>query len=46
MRSGFSPDTNRDVAVKLIREAKAGGADYVMTPEMTNILALNKSKLL
>ncbi len=46
MRSGFSPDANRDVAVKLIREAKAGGAEYVMTPEMTNILALNKEKLL
>ena len=27
-----------DAAVKLIGEAKAGGADYVQTPEMTNIM--------
>jgi predicted amidohydrolase len=46
MRSGFSPLANLDVAVRLIREAKDGGADYVLTPEMTNILALNKEKLL
>ena len=39
MRSGLTPAANIDAAVKLIGEAKAAGADYVQTPEMTNILA-------
>ena len=38
MRSGLTPAANLDAAVKLIGEAKRRGADYVQTPEMTNIL--------
>jgi len=45
MRSGRTPQTNLDAAVKLIGEAKASGADYVQTPEMTNIMELSRDKL-
>ena len=45
MRSGLSPQANLDAAVKLIGEAKAGGADYVLTPEMTNILEIKRERL-
>ena len=38
MRSGRTPPANMDAAAKLIGEAKTGGADYVLTPEMTNIM--------
>jgi deaminated glutathione amidase len=46
MRSGRSPAANLDVAAKLIGEAKAGGADYVQTPEMTNILEARRDALI
>lgn len=45
MRSGLTPSANLDTAVKLIGDAKAAGADYVQTPEMTNILALKRELL-
>jgi deaminated glutathione amidase len=45
MRSGLDPVVNLDTAAKLIREAKAGGADYVQTPEMTNIMELKRERL-
>src|SRR3954452_15213035 len=45
MRSGLVPGPNLDAALKLIGEAKAAGADYVQTPEMTNILALKRDLL-
>jgi deaminated glutathione amidase len=45
MRSGLDPATNLDAAVKLIAEAKAGGAEYVLTPEMTNIMELKRERL-
>jgi len=45
MRSTRSPAVNLDDATKLIGEAKAGGADYVLTPEMTNIMELSREKL-
>jgi predicted amidohydrolase len=45
MRSGLVAAANLDAATKLIREAKAAGADYVQTPEMTNIVA-NKRDLM
>ena len=45
MRSGFNPAANIDAAVRLIGEAKSGGADYVLTPEMTNILAAKREQL-
>jgi predicted amidohydrolase len=46
MRSGLTPAANVDAAAALIAEAKAAGADYVQTPEMTNILAANREQLL
>jgi predicted amidohydrolase len=45
MRAARSPQTNVDAAVKLIGEAKSGGADYVLTPEMTNIMEVGREKL-
>ena len=45
MRSGLTPAANIDAAATLIAEAKAAGADYVQTPEMTNILAANREQL-
>jgi len=46
MRSSFSPEVNRETAVRLIDEAKAGGAEYVLTPEMTNIMSLRRDQML
>jgi deaminated glutathione amidase len=45
MRSGRDPRGNIDSAVKLIGEAKAAGADYVQTPEMTNIMEVKREAL-
>src|SRR6266850_7744003 len=45
MRSGLTAEPNLEMAVKLIAQAKAAGADYVQTPEMTNILALKRELL-
>ena len=45
MRSSLKPSENIDDAVRMIGEAKAAGADYVLTPEMTNILAAKREQL-
>jgi predicted amidohydrolase len=45
MRSGLSPKANLDAALRLISEARAAGADYVLTPEMTNIMELKRERL-
>src|SRR2546423_3962873 len=45
MRSGRVPAANMDAAARLIGEAKAGGADYVQTPEMSNILEVSRERL-
>src|SRR5258707_7527259 len=45
MRSGVSAPANLDAAVRLVEEAKRAGADYVLTPEMTNILEVNRERL-
>ena len=45
MRAGRSPQANVDAAAKLIGEAKTAGADYVQTPEMTNIMEVGREKL-
>ena len=45
MRSGLTPGANSDEAVRMIGEAKSAGADYVLTPEMTNILAAKREQL-
>ena len=46
MRSSVTPGANIDDAVRMIGEAKAAGADYVLTPEMTNILAAKREQLI
>jgi deaminated glutathione amidase len=45
MRSGLQPGANVDAAVRYIGDAKSTGAEYVLTPEMTNILAANREQL-
>jgi deaminated glutathione amidase len=45
MRSGLAPAANIEAAVRMIGEAKGAGADYVQTPEMTNILAARREQL-
>ena len=45
MRSGLDPAANLGAALDLFKQAKAAGADYVQTPEMTNILALKREQL-
>ena len=44
-RSGLDPAANLAVALQLIDRAKDAGADYVLTPEMTNILAVRREQL-
>jgi predicted amidohydrolase len=45
MRSGLAPEANLDAATRLIDEAKGRGADYVLTPEMTNIMEVKRDRL-
>jgi len=45
MRSGRSPQANLGEAARLINEAKQGGADYVQTPEMTNVMEADRHAL-
>lgn len=45
MRSGRTPQANVNAAAALIAQAKGGGADYVQTPEMTNILVAKRETL-
>jgi deaminated glutathione amidase len=45
MRSGLDPEANLAAALDLIDRAKQAGADYVLTPEMTNILAARREQL-
>ena len=45
MRSGRSVEANIESAIKLARDAKEQGADYVQTPEMTNLMELNRKTL-
>lgn len=45
MRSTRTPKDNLDAAAALIREAKAAGADYVQTPEMTNVMEVRREAL-
>ena len=45
MRSGLDPAANLTATLALIDEAGRAGANYVLTPEMTNILALKREQL-
>ncbi len=44
MRTGLEPAANLDAAARMIREAKANGADYAQTPEMTNIMDVKRER--
>jgi len=46
MRSGLEPEANLAAVLAGIDEAKRGGADYVQTPEMTNLLENQRERLL
>jgi predicted amidohydrolase len=45
MRSGLMPAANIETAARLIGEAKSAGAEYVLTPEMTNIMEVKRERL-
>jgi predicted amidohydrolase len=46
MRSGLDPARNLKTATRLIEQARANGADYVQTPEMTNVVANGRDAML
>jgi len=46
MRSGIDPQANLAAAIAAIEDAKRGGADYVLTPEMTNIMEANRERFM
>src|SRR5476651_1810249 len=45
MRTGLTPQPSLEQASHLIREAAAQGADYVQTPEVSNMMQLNSTAL-
>lgn len=45
MRTGLSPEASFDQAAAMIRQARADGADYVLTPEMSNLMQENRKAL-
>jgi predicted amidohydrolase len=45
LRSGRTPSDNLAAATRLIEQAKHGGADYVLTPEMTNVMEIDRERL-
>src|ERR1700694_3342030 len=45
MRTGLLPEPSLEQGTKLIREAVAQGADYVLTPEVSNMMQANRKTL-
>jgi predicted amidohydrolase len=45
MRTGLLPEPNLEQATCFIREAAVAGADYVLTPEVSNMMQLNRQAL-
>jgi deaminated glutathione amidase len=45
MRSGLEPAANLAAVLAGVDEAKRGGANYVLTPEMTNVLENKRERL-
>src|SRR5215469_5536806 len=45
MRTGLLPEPSLEQGIKLIREAVSQGADYVLTPEVSNMMQLNRKAL-
>jgi predicted amidohydrolase len=46
MRAGRDPQTNLNTVLAAVEDAKRAGADYVQTPEMTNIFEARRDRLL
>jgi len=45
MRTGLLPEPSLEQGTKLIRQAAEAGADYVQTPEVSNLMQLNRKAL-
>src|SRR5215467_10987254 len=45
MRTGLLPESSLEQGTKLVRQAAAQGADYVLTPEVSNMMQLNRKAL-
>jgi hypothetical protein len=45
MRTGLLPESSLEQGTKLIRQTAAQGADYVLTPEVSNMMQLNRKAL-
>src|SRR5437588_10943073 len=45
MRTSLLPELSLEQGTKLIREAAAQGANYVLTPEVSNMMQLNRKAL-
>src|ERR1044072_2798965 len=45
MSTGLLPEPSLEQGTRLIREAAAQGADYVLTPEVSNMMQLNRKAL-
>jgi predicted amidohydrolase len=45
MRTSLLPGPSLEQGTRLIREAAAAGADYVLTPEVSNMMQLNRKAL-
>lgn len=46
LNSGNDPEKNLPIIENYIREAKSGGAEFILTPENTNCLSSNRAKQL
>src|ERR1700737_2812852 len=45
MRTGLLPGPSLEQGTKLVRQAAAQGADYVQTPEVSNMMQVNRKAL-
>ena len=45
MRTALLPEPSLEQGTRLIREAVAQGAEYVQTPEVSNMMQLNRTAL-
>ena len=45
MRTGLLPEASLEQGTRLVRQAAAHGADYVLTPEVSNMMQLNRTAL-
>ena len=45
MRTGLLPEPSLEQGIRLIRQAASQGADYVLTPEVSNMMQANRKAL-